>query len=155
MNLYGFGTAKALMTLCFVAAALVIAPFAEAKSRKPFKGPVMASVVQVIDGDTFLADAHIWPGQSIRINIRIRGIDAPEMKSRCRGERAAALRARAALSGMIGQATVSISNIGSAKYYGRVLADVETETGETVRTALLDRQFVRPYAGGKRQGWCS
>lgn len=152
MRLKGLGIATALATL--LAAALATAPSAEAKSRRPFKGPVAASVIQVIDGDTFLADAHVWPGQSIRINIRIRGIDAPEMKSRCRGEHAAALRAQAALSGMIGQATVSISNIGGAKYYGRVLADVETEAGEAVGTALLDRHFVRPYSGGKRRGWC-
>jgi hypothetical protein len=65
------------------------------------------------------------------------------------------LRARAALSGMIGEATVSISNIGGAKYYGRVLADVETEAGEAIGTVLLDRRLVRPYAGGKRQGWCN
>lgn len=153
MMLNGVCIATGLATL--LAAALAVAPSAEAKSRKPFRGPVMASVVQVIDGDTFLADAHIWPGQSIRINIRIRGIDAPEMKSRCRGERAAALRARAALSGMIGEAAVSISNIGGAKYYGRVLADVETEAGEAIGTVLLDRRLVRPYAGGKRQGWCN
>lgn len=140
--------------LCLLAGALLVTSPVLAKSRKPFKGPVTASVVHVIDGDTFLAEAHIWPGQSIRINIRIRGIDAPEMKSRCNAERAAALRARAVLSGMIAQATVSISNIGGAKYYGRVLADVETEKGHAVGAILLDRHLVRPYAGGKRQGWC-
>src|SRR5690606_17570242 len=130
---------------CLLAGALLVTHQALAKSREPFKGPVAASVVHVIDGDTFLAEAHIWPGQSIRINIRIRGIDAPEMKSRCRSERNAALRAREALSGMIGQANVSISNIGGAKYYGRVLADVETQEGQAVSTAMLDRRLVRPY----------
>ncbi|MGB3391170.1 MAG: thermonuclease family protein [Pseudaminobacter sp.] len=154
MRRYGFGIATGSATLCLLAAALAAAPSAEAGSRKPFKGPVAASVVHVIDGDTFLADAHVWPGQSIRINIRIRGIDAPEIKSRCRSERAAALRARAALSGMIDAATVSISNIGGAKYYGRVLADVETEDGQAVGAILLDRRFVRAYSGGRRQGWC-
>lgn len=152
MRRYGQGIATGLATL--LAAALASAPPADAGSREPFRGPVEASVVEVIDGDTFLADAHIWPGQSVRINIRIRGIDAPEMKSRCSGERAAADRARAALSGMIGQATVSISNIGGAKYYGRVLADVETKAGEAIGPILLGRQLVRPYFGGKRQGWC-
>lgn len=137
-----------------LAATLAGAPMAAAGSRKPFRGPVAASVVEIIDGDTFLADAHIWPGQSIRINIRIRGIDAPEINRRCRGERVAAHRARDALSGMIGEATVSISNIGGAKYYGRVLADVETETGEAIGPILLDRQLVRPYYGGKRGSWC-
>ncbi|MBA3446341.1 MAG: thermonuclease family protein [Pseudaminobacter sp.] len=126
---------------------------AEARATKSFRGPVEATVLQVIDGDTFLAEAHVWPGHSVRVNIRIRGIDAPEMKSRCEAERAAALHARAVLSELVGQG-VSISNIGGAKYYGRVLADVATATGDTVSAIMLDRKIVRPYGGGKRLGWC-
>ena len=119
-----------------------------------FKGPVEATVIQVIDGDTFLAEAHVWPGHSIRVNIRIRGIDAPEMKSRCESERLAALHARAVLSGLLGAGAISISNIGGAKYYGRVLADVSTPGGEVVSSLMLGKNIVRPYRGGKRRSWC-
>jgi micrococcal nuclease len=49
---------------------------------------------------------------------------------------------------------VRISNIGSAKYYGRVLADVETQAGEFVAGQMLERALVRPYDGGRRAGWC-
>lgn len=120
-----------------------------------FKGPVEASVVTVLDGDTFLADAHVWPGQSVRVNIRIRGIDAPEMKSRCLAERSAALEARAVLSDLLGGGKVTISNIGGAKYYGRVLADVDTGNGEAVSEILLTLRLVRPYWGGRRESWCN
>lgn len=120
-----------------------------------FKGPVEARVVQVLDGDTFLADAHVWPGQSVRVNIRIRGIDAPEMKSRCLAERSAALEARAVLADLLGGGRISISNIGGAKYYGRVLADVDTEGGEAVSEILLTLRLVRPYWGGRRESWCN
>ncbi len=120
-----------------------------------FKGPVEASVVTVLDGDTFLADAHVWPGQSVRVNIRIRGIDAPEMKSRCVAERSAALEARAVLSDLLGSGKVTISNIGGAKYYGRVLADVDTQDGEAVSEILLTLRLVRPYWGGRRESWCN
>lgn len=127
---------------------------AEAKRRHDFEGPVTARVLDVLDGDTFLADAEIWPGQTLRVNIRIRGIDAPEMKSRCQAERDAALRAREALIGLVSGGAVSLSNIGGAKYFGRVLADVSTESGEAVNDVLLASGLVRFYDGGKRAGWC-
>lgn len=125
-----------------------------ARAGQNFRGPVAAIVLNIIDGDTFLADAQVWPGQFVRVNVRIRGIDAPEMKSRCAGEHDAALRARDALAELIGDGAVSISNIGGAKYYGRVLADVETQQGVPVAEEMLGRSLVRPYDGGRRAGWC-
>ncbi|BCH21742.1 thermonuclease family protein [Mesorhizobium sp. L-8-3] len=127
---------------------------AEAARRRPFPGPVEATVIEVIDGDTFLAEAHVWPGHSVTVNIRIRGIDAPEMKARCSKEREAALLARDELNALITGASIRLSNIGGAKYYGRVLADVATQDGLSVGPALLARALVRPYSGGKRGGWC-
>jgi len=126
----------------------------EAKRRDNFAGPVSARVVEVIDGDTFLAEAEIWPGQTLRVNIRIRGIDAPEMKSRCRGERDAALAARAALARLVADGPISLSNIGGAKYYGRVLADVSAGDGDAVAKIMLEQGLVRAYGGGKRDSWC-
>ncbi|MFU0507176.1 thermonuclease family protein [Pseudaminobacter sp. NGMCC 1.201702] len=149
-----FFWAMGLAPIGLLACALAIATPAIAKSLKLFKGPVAASVIQVLDGDTFLAEAHLWPGQSLRVNIRIRGIDAPEMKGRCSAEREAALRARDELSRLLKHGTVSISNIGGAKYYGRVLADVGTEEGDAIGAILLERRLVRPYSGGRRRGWC-
>lgn len=125
-----------------------------AEAGQDFRGPVAVIVLNIIDGDTFLADAQVWPGQFVRVNVRIRGIDAPEMKSRCAGEHDAALRARDALAELIGDGAVSISNIGGAKYYGRVLADVETQQGVPVAEEMLGRSLVRPYDGGRRAGWC-
>lgn len=137
-----------------LAAAFLLASSASAEAVKRFKGPVEATVLEVIDGDTFLAEAHVWPGHSVRVNIRVRGIDAPEMKSRCESERLAALQARAVLAELLGIGAVSISNIGGAKYYGRVLADVATQDGSAVSEIMLARDIVRPYQGGKRRSWC-
>lgn len=135
-------------------AAAFVALAGPAHAAGNFRGPVEATVLEIIDGDTFFADALVWPGQSVRINIRIRGIDAPEMKSRCAGEHEAALRARDALRELLGAGSVSISNIGGAKYYGRVLADVEAADGMPVARELLARGLARPYAGGRRKSWC-
>lgn len=119
-----------------------------------FAGPVEARVLSVLDGDTFVAEAHVWPGQFVRINVRIRGVDAPEMKGRCASERQAARQARDVLSLKLGDDPVVISNIGGAKYYGRVLADVFTAEGEDVSRVLIEEGLARPYHGGKRESWC-
>jgi endonuclease YncB( thermonuclease family) len=137
-----FGTAVALAALTPV------------RAGGGFRGPVEAIVLDVLDGDTFVADALVWPGQSVRVNVRIRGIDAPEMKSRCAAEHRAALRARDELARLIGEDSVSISNIGGAKYYGRVLADVETQDGVPVAEEMLGQSLVRAYTGGRRKSWC-
>jgi micrococcal nuclease len=76
------------------------------------------------------------------------------VKSRCERERLAALHAREVLTELLGTGIVFISNIGGAKYYGRVLADVATPDGAAVSEIMLARDIVRPYRGGKRQSWC-
>jgi micrococcal nuclease len=125
-----------------------------ASAAKLFRGPVEAVVVEVLDGDTFLAEALVWPGHTVRVNVRIRGIDAPEMKARCGAERAAAEKAREALTSLFGADRIAISNISGAKYYGRVLADVTTAGGQAVASVLLGEKLVRPYGGGRRETWC-
>ncbi len=125
-----------------------------ASAAKLFRGPVEAVVVEVLDGDTFLAEAFVWPGHTVRVNVRIRGIDAPEMKARCDAERSAALRAREALASLFGADPIAMSNISGAKYYGRVLADVTTANGQGVASVLLGEKLVRPYGGGRREAWC-
>jgi endonuclease YncB( thermonuclease family) len=122
-------------------------------ARDEISGPVSATVVRVIDGDTFVAEAHVWPGETVRVSVRIRGIDAPELHSRCQRERLAAAAARDALAALLDRPPVKITNIGGGKYYGRMLADVETEDGE-VAPALLSRALVRLYSGGRRQSYC-
>jgi micrococcal nuclease len=129
-----------LALICIVAA---WATPSDRAAAEPFPGPVEATVLGVLDGDTFLAEA-----------LRIRGIDAPEKRARCAREQAAAARARDALQGMIGDGPVFLTNIASAKYYGRVLADVSTPEGGAVATRMLGGAFVRQYAGGLRESWC-
>ncbi len=130
---------------------LIAAP---ALASDPFRRPVQATVLDVLDGDTFLAEALVWPGHTVKVNVRVRGIDAPEMKARCETERAAAEEAQRSLASLLGNAPVSISNISGAKYYGRVLADVTAASGDAVAEVMLRRKLVRPYDGGRRKSWC-
>jgi micrococcal nuclease len=118
------------------------------------RGPVEARVERVLDGDTFVAVAQVWPGHSVRVSVRIRGIDAPETKSRCAEERAAGEAARQALEALFAGAPVAISNIGGGKYYGRVLADVASHDGRDAAETLLGKGLARQYSGGRRAAYC-
>jgi micrococcal nuclease len=117
---------------------------------KTVPGPVAARVVRVIDGDTILVDAHPWPGQAIRVSVRLRGIDTPERRSRCSVERKAANEARGELERLVaGHETVSLINVTGGKYYGRILADLKAGSRD-IASAMLQGGFARPYQGGKR-----
>ena len=118
-------------------------------------GPVQARVLRVIDGDTFIAEARVWPGHTVTVSVRIRGIDAPEMRSRCPKEKNAAIHARDMLAGLVADGSVQLFNIGGGKYHGRVLADVAAANGQELATVLLARDLVRPYDGGPRLPFCA
>jgi len=113
-----------------------------------------AEVLRVIDGDTFEARVHIWPGMDVTTKIRLRGIDAAELHARCDDERVKALASREALVRILGEGAVGISAVAQDKYGGRVDADVSTARTPDVSAAMLDGGFARAYAGGHRDGWC-
>ena len=84
-------------------------------------------VIRTIDGDTFEARVHLSPGLDLTTRVRLRGIDAPELKASCPQELQMAEAATDALRALLGEGEVTISNIGPDKYNGRVDADVATE----------------------------
>ena len=113
-------------------------------------GPVTAEVIRIIDGDTIEVDAHPWPGHSVRVSVRLRGIDTPERRSRCADERTAALLARDELERLVtGFPTVELINVSGGKYFGRVLADIKAGSRD-IATAMLESGLARAYQGGKR-----
>jgi endonuclease YncB( thermonuclease family) len=111
-------------------------------------------VVRTIDGDTFEARVQLWPGLEMTTRVRLRGIDAPELKASCAQELQMAEAASGALRGLLDEGEVTISNIGPDKYNGRVVADAATRRTENVSAALLAGGFARRYGGGRRGGWC-
>jgi micrococcal nuclease len=111
-------------------------------------------VIRTIDGDTFEARVHL-PGQEVMTRVRLRGIDAPELKAACPEELRMAEAATRALSDVLRQGEVAIYNIGPDKYQGRVVADVATRQTGNVSAALLSAGHVRSYNGGHRASWCA
>ena len=116
-------------------------------------GPFPAEVVKVVDGDTIAVRARIWIGIELSVDVRIRGIDAPEIRAQCREEAMLAAAATDRLVELAGT-RIQLSQVREDKYAGRVLADVVNEAGTDVGGALLEAGLARPYEGGRRGGWC-
>jgi endonuclease YncB( thermonuclease family) len=112
-------------------------------------------VIRTIDGDTFEARVHLWPGLDMTTRVRLRGIDAPELKASCPQELQMAEAAGEALRNLLGEGEVTIYNIGPDKYNGRVVADAATRRTDNVSAALLAAGHARSYGGGRRSGWCA
>ena len=113
-----------------------------------------AELLRVVDGDTFEARIRIWPGHDVTTKVRLRGIDAPEMKARCDDERIKALQAKDYLARLLNEGALTVTQVGIDKYGGRIDADASTARTSNVGTAMLDSGLARPYDGGKRRGWC-
>lgn len=131
----------------------ILAAAGTAGAAERLAGPVRADVLEVVDGDTLRVRAHIWLGQTIELLVRIRGIDAPELRGRCGDERALAAAARRALGLSLAGSEVTLQDIEADKYHGRVVADVGGP-GADLADALRRSGLVRDYAGGRRLPWC-
>lgn len=122
-----------------------------AQAREEIAGPVIAEIIRVVDGDTILVEARPWPQQKIEVFVRIRGIDAPEIHSRCSNIRAGGAEARWALETMASSSPhVALTHISGDKYFGRIVADVTLSDGRNMGGDLLLAGLVQPYDGGRK-----
>ena len=117
-------------------------------------GPYPAAVERIVDGDTLSVRVTIWLQHDIRVSVRLRGIDAPELRGRCDAEKLRADAATKALARLVVDQPVTLTSIEGDKYFGRVVADVATSEGEDIAALLVAGGFARAYAGGARASWC-
>jgi endonuclease YncB( thermonuclease family) len=145
---------RLVLTSCAVALALLASSAlgcrAEGSRRYHVGGPVAAELVSVIDGDTVLVNARPWPQQTISVMVRLRGIDTPELKSRCPGERDKARAARDLLQERLRAGDLRLSDIDADKYFGRVVARLTFGHADDASDLLLAAGLARPYDGGKK-----
>lgn len=155
---YAAGTAHPLRSVPLAAAPVPPVPAANVDAGDAAavrSGPAYpADVIRVVDGDTFEARVHIWPGVAVSTKVRLRGIDAPELGARCAEERVKAEAARAALARLLSGGAIRIAEVANDKYGGRVLADAATPRTPSVAAALVTAGLARPYSGGRRHSWC-
>lgn len=142
-----------ILCLATTSVLMTVEPSA-ASSTKFIHGPVTAQLINVVDGDTVLVDAEPWPNTTIRIFVRLRDIDTPEMKSKCVSLRKAAKAAKIALSELLDGQTLTLHNISGGKYYGRIIADIQTEHGTNASQTLLNSGHTIPYKSRKLNRIC-
>jgi endonuclease YncB( thermonuclease family) len=141
------------LILCALSVAATAAEAARPRADH-MPGPVRARVLDVLDGDTLAVQVHVWIGQQLLTDVRIRGIDTPEMRSGCAAERKLAEAARAEVARLAGTGGITLTNVQLEKYAGRVLADVHTAAGLSIGDYLIEKGMARPYAGKRRAPWC-
>ncbi|RED44103.1 thermonuclease family protein [Aestuariispira insulae] len=107
------------------------------------------------DGDTLYILLSGLPETIQNVSVRVRGVDTPEIRSKCEFEKQLAFEAKSLLISRVQQAKdVLFCHPEWGKYGGRVLADVYID-GENVADLMIANSLGRPYFGGKRAGWCS
>jgi len=132
----------------------LLASYPLAVQADELKGPISAEVLRIVDGDTVHVRAMIWVNQSVEVSVRLRGADAPELfKPKCPSEKELAYQAKAAVAATIPVGTtIALTDIGQDKYGGRVVANIETELGETLSAHLIAKGQAIAY--GTKKPWC-
>ena len=114
----------------------------------------ISKVISIYDGDTLRVNIDSFPdivGKNIR--IRIKGIDAPEIKGKCQTEIDLAIMARDYLRNAINQSSqIELRNIERGKYF-RIVGELYID-GENISKDLMKKNIVYQYTGGKKKDWC-
>ena len=148
--------------LAFIA--VLVVHCTPAASAERFPGPFAAEVVRVIDADTVELDVAVWPGQTVRVGLRIDGIDTPESRrADCPAEKVFGKEASAFVSGLLlPGSTVRVLDLFEGKYAGRVVGSLAVPQGDDPEHPELDlaellvgRGFAQAYDGGTRPDWCA
>lgn len=113
-------------------------------------------VVNVHDGDTITIIYMIDKKVPFKINLRMEGIDAPEITSKNQLERIAAVAVTKWLRRKINEQKywwVILKRWD--KYGGRVIGTLYTDrrANSSINQIMLDNGLVMPYDGGKKEAW--
>ncbi|MDE0343979.1 MAG: thermonuclease family protein [Deltaproteobacteria bacterium] len=112
-----------------------------------------ARVLSVYDGDTVKVEADMWPGLTWTGSVRVEGVDTPELRGKCDGEKRKARAARDFVRERVGK-RVTLVDVKKGKYAGRVVARIRLADGTDLTELLIQARHGRPYNGGRRRGWC-
>ena len=114
-----------------------------------------AVYVSNYDGDTIKFDLPgLHPIIGNKINIRVNGIDTPEIRGKCEQEKYSAEQAREMVADILKDAEkIDLKNMERGKYF-RIAADVFAD-GESLAEILIESGMAVRYEGGKKtHNWC-
>ena len=146
----------------FMLADSAVVKEAESTGIKPLsvvQGPVEADVLKVVDADTIRVGAMPWPDMVTIKDIRIRGVDSPELRGKCEYEKKLALAAKSFVTDLINKnkdrvkLTVIGCNSTEGGAFGRCLATVHAGP-VPIAGALIEKGLARTNMGEQRQPWC-
>ncbi len=124
----------------------------EWKDTIPFVPSIkIGQVIKVYDGDTMTIATYLpfLNSPLYRFPVRLRGIDAPEMRGKNEDEKKAARISQKALEDLILHKNVTLKNVEIEKY-GRILADVffyDVNLSEF----MLKNNYAVEYHGGTKK----
>ena len=114
-----------------------------------------AVYVSNYDGDTIKFDLPgLHPIIGKKINIRVNGIDTPEIRGKCEQEKYSAEQAKEMVADILKDAEkIDLKNMERGKYF-RIAADVFVD-GESLADILIESGMAVRYEGGKKtHNWC-
>ena len=127
----------------------------DVKKVKPFIPEInYGKVVKVHDGDTItivtpLHNGDVAPKVELyKFNVRVLGIDTPELKTKIVKEKELGIIARDALHALLINKVVKLKNISYDKY-GRILSNVFLDD-VNVSEWLVSNKYAVLYNGGKK-----
>ena len=111
-------------------------------------------VIKVYDGDTItivtaLHNGDLTPVRELyKFNVRILGIDTPELKSKNTVEKELGIMARDALAALVMNKVLKLENIAYDKY-GRILCNLYLNDVD-ISKWLIENNYATPYSGGTK-----
>jgi len=143
------------VTGCIIVVLVLFWLFSSFVEAKPIYGNFdNVEYVRNYDGDTITVNIKgVHPLLGEKINIRVLGIDTPEIRGKCANEKFRAQDAKFLVETMCRTAKkIESKNIGRGKYF-RILADVYCD-GVSIADTLINNGFAVKYDGGTKIGWC-
>jgi endonuclease YncB( thermonuclease family) len=132
-------------SITLLAALLLLAAAPSAAPAEP-----ACRIVRVVDGDTL----RITCPETGEVRARLMGFDTPEVFSpRCPAEREAGEAATRRLAALLAEARRIRFAFEGRDRYGRALTRLWLD-GRDAATLMIAAGLARPYAGGRRAGWC-
>lgn len=111
-----------------------------------------AYVIKVYDGDTITVVVNIpwYSRKAYKFNVRLYGIDCPEMRTKDTDEKEIAIKAKQFVETLCNHKTVELQNIQLGKYAKRIVADVIIDE-KNISHMLLDNNLAVNYYGKKKK----
>lgn len=117
-------------------------------------GPYDAEIVRVIDGDTVVVDIYIWVDLIKRVNLRLTGVNTPEIRTRLQCEKEMGLKAKEFVESWLEESDlVTVVDVRPDKYGGRVQGYLY-KGEDSLSEALIAEGLGVVYGGEKREPWC-